>query len=127
MRKILVVDDSRTVRLHLVAALTSAGYEVLEAVDGVEGCEAIARHRDLSMVICDVNMPRMTGLDLLTTVKRQPQNAALPIMMLTTEGQSAQIEHAKQAGAKGWMVKPFVPEVLLTTVRRLIGGAPRAA
>jgi two-component system chemotaxis response regulator CheY len=122
-RKVMVVDDSRTMRLAIAAALAGAGFELIEAADGLEGLERIEQNPDLAVVLCDVNMPRMNGLDMLSAVKRDAKNAELPIVMLTTEGQPAFIARAKAAGAKGWIVKPFKPELLLAAVRKLAGTA----
>lgn len=118
-KKVLVVDDSMTVRQQVGAVLTQAGFQVLEANDGVEGAEAIEKDREIAMVICDVNMPRMNGLDMVAKVKGLPENASLPIIMLTTEGNPALIEQAKSAGAKGWILKPFKADQLLATVQKL--------
>jgi two-component system, chemotaxis family, chemotaxis protein CheY len=120
-KKIMVVDDSRTVRQQIATVLTDAGYEVVEASDGVEGAEKIEATTDLAMVICDVNMPRMNGIDMLTLVKKNARHQDLVVLMLTTEGQSGPIARAKQAGAKGWIVKPFTPDTLLAAVRKLAG------
>lgn len=122
-KKILVVDDSRTVRQQLEAVLSEAGYEVVQASDGFEGAERIAAIRDLALVICDLNMPTMSGIDMLQLVKQEPRNADLFILMLTTEDQPAMMARAKAAGAKGWIVKPFKPDLLLATVRKLAGAA----
>jgi two-component system chemotaxis response regulator CheY len=122
-KKVMVVDDSRTVRQQVGNTLTQAGYEVVEAVDGLDGAEKIERSQDLAMVICDVNMPRMGGLDLLSRVKQGGKHAQLPILMLTTEGQPSLIARAKESGAKGWVVKPFKAEMLLAAVRKLVGDA----
>ena len=70
-------------------------------------------------MICDVNMPRMDGLEMLETVRKEPRSAPLPIVMLTTEGQHELVQRAKAAGAKGWIVKPFKPELLLAAIRKL--------
>ncbi|HEY6723243.1 MAG TPA: response regulator [Polyangiaceae bacterium] len=122
-KKILVVDDSRTVRQQVGGLLREAGYQVIEATDGVEGVEAIAATSDFSLVICDLNMPVMSGIDMLTVVKREPRNASLDVLMLTTDGQPAVIARAKAAGARGWIVKPFKPDLLLAAVRKLAGAA----
>jgi two-component system chemotaxis response regulator CheY len=122
-KKVLIVDDSRTVRQQLGIVLTEAGYEVVEATDGLDGAEKIAASNDLAMVICDVNMPRMNGIEMLTFLKQDPRNANLLVLMLTTEGQPALIARAKAAGARGWIVKPFKPDLLLGTVRKLVGAA----
>ena len=118
-KKVLVIDDSATVRRQLCAVLVPGGFEVVEACDGVEGVEAIHQTVDLTAVICDVNMPRMGGLELLESIKADPRHAALPVVMLTTEGQSELVQRAKRAGAKGWIVKPFKPELLLAAIRKL--------
>lgn len=118
-KKVLVVDDSMTVRQQVGAVLTQAGFTVVEAGDGVEGAEAIAAQSDIAMVVCDVNMPRMNGLDMVAKVKGDPANANLPIIMLTTEGNPALIKQAKSAGAKGWILKPFKADQLLATVQKL--------
>ena len=122
-KKVLIVDDSRTVRQQLGIVLTEAGYEVVEASDGLDGAEKIASSNDLAMVICDVNMPRMNGIEMLTFLKQDPRHANLLVLMLTTEGQPALIARAKAAGARGWIVKPFKPDLLLGTVRKLVGAA----
>lgn len=118
-KKVLIVDDSATVRLQVRTALAVAGFDVVEASDGTEGAETINRLTDLAAVICDVNMPRMNGLEMLEAVKKDPKNASLPMVMLTTEGQHELIQRAKAAGAKGWIVKPFKPELLLAAIRKL--------
>lgn len=119
--KVLVVDDSRTIRQLIVSALVQAGYQVVEAEDGREGLRAISQQRDIAMVICDVNMPNMNGLEMLAQVKADPSNAALPIFMLTTEGKAELIQQAKRSGAKGWIVKPFKPDQVVAAVRKVIG------
>lgn len=121
MKKILVVDDSPTVRQQVNLALTRSGYQVLEAGDGTEGLHQIDTQA-LSLVICDVNMPRMNGLEMLEQVRAKPRHASLPIVMLTSEGQPALIERAKKAGAKGWIVKPFKADLLVAAVNKLVGG-----
>lgn len=120
-RKVLVIDDSSTVRREVAMALAGAGYEVLEASDGVDGAAAIDTLHDIALVICDVNMPRMGGLEMLSRVKSDERHSALPIVMLTTEGQPALMRRAKDAGAKGWIVKPFKPAQLVAAVQRLAG------
>lgn len=120
MKKILVVDDSASVRQQVGLALTQAGYSVIEAGDGLEGLSMLERG-DVSMVICDVNMPRMNGLEMVETIKRDPKHANLPIVVLTTEGHPALVERAKKAGAKGWIVKPFKAELMVSAVSKLVG------
>lgn len=117
-KKILVVDDSATVRQQVSMVLKDAGYEVVEAQDGIDGKEKAAAN-DVAMVISDVNMPRMNGIEMLEEVSKvKPQ---LPVVMLTTEGHPELLAKAKSFGAKGWIVKPFKPEVLMGAVKKLAG------
>jgi two-component system, chemotaxis family, chemotaxis protein CheY len=118
-KKILIIDDSATVRQQVRSALAPAGFDVLEAADGVEGLETISACEDLAAVLCDVNMPRMGGLQMLELAKATGRLIALPVVMLTTEGQPALVQQAKAFGAKGWIVKPFKPEHLVATMRKL--------
>ena len=118
-KKILVVDDSSAVRQQVSVALGQAGFEVVEAADGVDGVETIRNDPGLSMVICDVNMPRMNGLEMVEAVQADGKFGHLPIIMLTTEGQPSMIKRAKAAGAKGWIVKPFKAQMLVATAEKL--------
>jgi len=120
-KKILVVDDSATVRQQLRVTLEQAGFHVVEACDGVDGVQKVQLNRDLSMVIADVNMPRMNGLEMVEQIRRQRAN--LPIVMLTTEGQPDMIRRAKDAGAKGWIVKPFKAHLLVAAAQKLTAAA----
>lgn len=120
-KKILIVDDSSTIRQQVRNALVSAGFRVVEAGDGVEGLEVISSQADLAAVVCDVNMPRMGGLQMLELAKNQGQLDALPVIMLTTEGQSKLVQQAKALGAKGWIVKPFKAAQLVAAMQKLTG------
>ena len=119
MKKVLVVDDSETVRQQLGDALSRAGLTVVEARDGLDGLERIAEHDDLSVLILDVNMPRMNGLDMLDKLKENPKTAGLPVLILTTEAQSSMVARAKQAGAKAWLIKPVRMDLLVDVVQKL--------
>jgi two-component system chemotaxis response regulator CheY len=119
-KKVLVVDDSPTVRQQVGLALKQAGYEVVEATDGADGVAKVGSDSSIGMVILDVNMPRMNGLEMLEAVKAGGANASLPVIMLTSEGQQSLIERAKKAGAKGWIVKPFKAELLVAAVKKLL-------
>jgi two-component system chemotaxis response regulator CheY len=118
-KTILIVDDSSTVRQQVSMALKQAGFTTAEATDGREGLAAIDANRAIDMVICDVNMPNMNGLEMIEKVKSKPENKSLPILMLTTEGQPSMIKRAKEAGAVGWMVKPFDANQLVQTAKHL--------
>ena len=119
MPTVLIVDDSATVRQQVRLALSQGGFDVVEAKDGLEGAETIEGRSDISLVICDVNMPRMNGLDMLERVKGGGQRPGLPVVMLTTEGQPALIKRAKANGAKGWIVKPFQANQLVAAAKKL--------
>jgi two-component system chemotaxis response regulator CheY len=120
MKKVMIVDDSRTVRQQVVAALGPAGFEVVEAQDGIEALERLKTTPDLSLIICDVNMPRMNGLEMLGAA-RESGLLSIPVVMLTTEGRTDLIEKAKRAGARGWLVQPFNPDQLIAVARKLTG------
>jgi two-component system chemotaxis response regulator CheY len=122
MKKIMIVDDSRTIRQQVTAVLTPAGFEILEARDGLEAIERMKSTPDISLVICDVNMPRMNGFDMLGALQTAGL-PPLPIVMLTSEGRSDLVDRAKRAGAKGWLIKPFKPEQLVAVARKLTGTA----
>jgi two-component system, chemotaxis family, chemotaxis protein CheY len=120
-KTVLIVDDSLTVRQQVSLALKSSGYEILEACDGVEGVAAVREHAEIAMILCDLNMPRMNGLELLETIKGDAVGPPVPVVMLTTDGSPELIARAKRAGARGWIVKPFQPILLLAAVRRIVG------
>ena len=120
-KKVIVIDDSRTARQQVASTLVGAGFQVVEAVDGHDGLAKIASHRDASLVICDVNMPNMNGLEVLAKIHETEPDLQTPIIMLTTEAQPELLQQAKRAGAKGWIVKPFRPEMLVAAARRLAG------
>jgi two-component system chemotaxis response regulator CheY len=124
---ILVVDDSCTVRQHVSIVLKRAGFTTAEAADGQEGLAMVNSNPNIGMVICDINMPNMDGLEMVEKIKSQAENKSLPILMLTTEGQVSLVKRAKQAGAVGWIVKPFNPRQLVQTVCHLTGKSPVVA
>ena len=114
----LVIDDSETIRAHVGTVLRQAGFEVVEASDGLMGAFTIReRAGDLCLVICDINMPRLDGLEMLEVLRGQYPK--LPILMLTTESRVDKVERAKKAGAKAWIIKPFKPELLVEAVTKL--------
>lgn len=123
-KKILIVDDSSSIRQQVSAVLVGAGFSMVEAADGVEGAECIHSHPELSLVICDVNMPRLGGLAMLDSVKDELARRSLPVVMLTTEADADAIAHAKRAGAKGWLVKPFKDQLLVAVAKKLTLSSP---
>lgn len=93
----------------------------MEAEDGVQGIEKLRNEDGIAMVISDVNMPNMDGLEMVETIKKDDAINSIPIVMLTTEGSGELISRAKAAGAKGWLVKPFEPDQLIAAVNKLAG------
>jgi two-component system, chemotaxis family, chemotaxis protein CheY len=118
LKTVLVVDDSETVRHEIARALEKAGFAVIEARDGVEAL-AVADRSTLNMVILDVNMPRLNGLDMLEKLMANPKHRNLPVLMLTTEAQPSMIARAKKAGAKAWVIKPLKADQLVSVVNKL--------
>jgi two-component system chemotaxis response regulator CheY len=124
---ILIIDDSLTVRQQVAAVLKADDYEVIEAGDGLAGLEAVRAHPEIALILCDVNMPRMDGLEFLEHFKEERSLPSLPVVMLTTNGTPDLIARAKRAGARGWIVKPFQADLLLGAVRRIAGDATRTS
>jgi two-component system chemotaxis response regulator CheY len=118
-KTILIVDDSSSLRTVVNLALKRAGYDVIEAVDGEDGLTKLDG-RKINLIVCDVNMPRLNGIEFVTRVKQHPRYKFTPVIMLTTEGQDAKKEQGRAAGAKAWIVKPFNPPVLLDAISKLV-------
>jgi two-component system, chemotaxis family, chemotaxis protein CheY len=119
--KVLVIDDSLMVRQQVSRALTAAGFSIVEAADGLEALQKLASSPETRLVVCDVNMPRMNGIEFLERLNAT--GPAVPVVMLTTEGQPELIQRAKALGAKGWIVKPFKPELLVAAAKKLTAAA----
>ena len=116
---ILTVDDSSTMRQMITFTLKGAGFDILEAGDGVEALE-VAKGKKLSLIITDVNMPRMDGITLVQRLRALPEFKFTPILVLTTESDTSMKLKGKEAGATGWIVKPFSPEKLLDVVNKVL-------
>ena len=116
---ILTVDDSRTMRDMLKLALSEAGYNVLQAVDGQHGLEVLQQEFP-EVIITDINMPRLDGFGFIEAVRRTDRFRVVPILVLTTESDDSKKSRARKAGATGWIVKPFDPVKLIDIVRRVV-------
>lgn len=116
---IMTVDDAASVRQMVSFTLQEAGYEVVEAVDGQDALEKM-KSSNIDMLITDMNMPNMGGIELIKRVRNIPQIKFIPIIMLTTESQAAKKQEGKKAGATGWIVKPFRPEQLVAVVKKVL-------
>jgi two-component system chemotaxis response regulator CheY len=118
MKTVLTVDDSRTMRDMLKLSLTEAGFRVVQAEDGVHGLEVL-KGETPDVIITDINMPRMDGFGFIEAVRLDADRRAIPILVLTTESDAEKKNRARQAGATGWIVKPFNPVKLVDAVRRV--------
>lgn len=118
-KTILTADDSASMRQMISYTLRDAGYDVVEAVDG---CDALAKLAACTphMLITDLNMPNMDGIELIRRVRALPQCKYIPIVMLTTESQDAKKQEGRAAGASGWIVKPFRTEQLVAVAKKLL-------
>jgi two-component system chemotaxis response regulator CheY len=117
-KKIMTVDDSASVRQMVSFTLKNAGYDVIEAADGKDALAKLAGPVD--MVITDLNMPNMDGITLIKNLRANAACKFIPIIMLTTESQAGKKQEGKEAGATGWIVKPFKPEQLLAVVQKVL-------
>jgi two-component system chemotaxis response regulator CheY len=115
---VLTVDDSRTMRDMLMLTLSEAGFQVVQAVDGVHGLEVL-QGRAPDVIVTDINMPRMDGFGLIERVRADARLRVIPILVLTTEGSADKKDRARRAGATGWIVKPFDPRKLVDAIRRV--------
>jgi two-component system, chemotaxis family, chemotaxis protein CheY len=118
-KRILLVDDSASVRQVVGIALRRAGYETVEAGNGQEALGLLDSGK-LHLIISDVNMPVMNGIEFVKKVRQHPTSKFTPVVMLTTEGQDEMKQLGKEAGAKAWIVKPFNPPQLLDVVSKLV-------
>lgn len=119
MAKILAVDDSASMRQMVSFTLKGAGYDVLEAADGIQALE-LAKQGPVDAVVSDVNMPRMDGITLVQELRQLADYKFTPILMLTTESGTDKKMEGKKAGATGWIVKPFNPDQLLATIKKVL-------
>ena len=119
MRKILTVDDSASVRQMVSFTLRKVGYDVVEAVDGKDGLSKASSDR-FDLIVTDLNMPNMDGIQLITAARKLPGYSFTPILMLTTESQAEKKAEGRKAGATGWIVKPFNADQLISVVQKLV-------
>ena len=119
-KKILIVDDSSVIRMVLKNTLNEDGYDVIEAINGVDALTILKSGEKIGLVISDVNMPEMDGITFVQTYKAIPELQYIPVLMLTTETGQEKKESAKAAGVRAWLVKPFNRESLMAAVSKLI-------
>lgn len=119
-KQIMTVDDSPSVRQMVAFALETAGYQVVQAGDGKEALAALAKG-PVDLIVTDLNMPNLNGIDLIKAVRAMPGFKFTPIVLLTTESEETKKQEGKAAGATGWLVKPFKQDQLLAVVKKLVG------
>jgi len=121
-KTVLVVDDSVSMRQMVTFTLTGAGYEVVEAGDGKEAVDKLNGGAKPNLVITDLNMPNMDGISLIKAIRGMGAHKFTPILMLTTESSDDKKKEGQSAGATGWVVKPFNPEQMLATIKKVMPG-----
>lgn len=119
MKTVLTVDDSASIRQMVSFTLGEAGYNVIQASDGRDGLAKV-KSSNVNLVITDLNMPVMDGIALIKSIREIPSLKFIPILMLTTESQNEKKIQGKQAGATGWIIKPFKPEQLVSVVKKVL-------
>ena len=119
-KRVLAVDDSKTMRDMVSFTLKGAGYDVLVAEDGLLALDALG-NQSVDLVITDINMPNMDGISLVKELRGNPAHSSTPILVLTTESDDSKKNEGRSAGATGWIVKPFEPEKLLKVVKKVCG------
>jgi len=118
MKRILTIDDSKTMRDMLMLTLSSNGFEVLQAVDGLDGLDVLGRET-VDVVITDINMPKLDGYGVIQHIRERPEYDDLPILVLTTESDQDKKERARKLGATGFIIKPFNPTGLVDVLRKV--------
>jgi two-component system chemotaxis response regulator CheY len=118
-KKILTIDDSRTMRDMLKMTLADAGFTVVQAVDGQDGLNVLAKEEPFDVIITDINMPKLDGYGVIREVRKNPSYDDTPILVLSTESEQENKDKAKDIGATGWIVKPFDPEVLVQVIQKV--------
>jgi two-component system chemotaxis response regulator CheY len=118
-KRILTIDDSKTIRDMLRLTLLDAGFEVLQAVDGIDGIEVLEKEQPIDVVITDINMPKMDGYGVIRHMRSNAAHMSTPVLVLTTESEAEKRNLAREAGATGWMVKPFDPDRLIATINKV--------
>ena len=119
MKTVLAVDDSASLRQMVRVVLGGVGYQVVEAEDGVDALSKLAG-QDLDLVLTDLNMPKMDGLELTRRLRAMPQYKFVPVVLLTTESNTEKKLQGKAAGATAWIIKPFDPDQLLAVVKKVV-------
>lgn len=121
MKKILIVDDSSMMRLVVSKAAKKLNYEVIEASNGKEGLEQLMLHEEVDLILCDINMPVMNGMEMIEKLKEDEKLQFIPVVMLTTESKEELKQQGRDLGVKAWMVKPFNEKTFTKAMMKLLG------
>lgn len=119
-KKILIVDDSESIREVISVGLKNHGYEVFKGENGLDGLERLTQEKEIDLIITDINMPLMDGISFLKEIRKQEKHRFTPVIILTTEWQETKKQEARAAGATAWVVKPFTSEKLVTVIKKVI-------
>lgn len=119
-KNVLIIDDSESIREVIASGLESAGYNVIKGINGEDGLKCLNENKSVDLVITDLNMPIMDGITFLKEVRKNAKYMYLPIIVLTTESQESKKMEAKNAGATGWIIKPFSSEKLISVIKKII-------
>lgn len=117
---ILIVDDSESIREVIASGLEMSGYSVTKGINGADGLKCLESLSEVNLIITDLNMPVMDGISFLKEVRKNEKYKYLPILILTTESQEAKKQEAREAGATGWIIKPFSKERLVNVIKKVL-------
>ncbi len=119
-KNILIIDDSESIREVVASALEQSGYNVIKGINGLDGLKCLKEAEAIDLIVTDLNMPIMDGISFLKEVRSIDTYKYLPVIILTTESQEQKKQEAKNAGATGWIIKPFSKEKLLEVIKKVI-------
>lgn len=117
-KKVLVVDDSLALRTHIASIISKAGYDVIEAENGIAAIDKMKENLDICVVVSDINMPKMTGIQMIEEIHKDQTLSGIPVIVVSTEEGSELVKKAREAGARGWLVKPFSPGQLISVIKK---------
>lgn len=119
-KNILIIDDSESIREVIATGLESAGYNVIKGINGEDGLTCLANNPGVELIITDLNMPVMDGISFLKEVRKSEKHKYLPVIILTTESQETKKQEARNAGATGWIIKPFSKDKLINVIKKVV-------
>lgn len=119
-KNVLIIDDSESIREVVASGLEISGYNVIKGINGEDGLNCLSLNENIDLIITDLNMPVMDGITFLKEVRKNSRYRYLPVIILTTESQETKKQEAKNAGATGWIIKPFSKEKLITVIKKVI-------